>query len=488
MAKQSPALPPALILRNLADAERLIGAERLDDALAVLDRIAAAAANSPELHRLRGEALGRKRDMTAALRSFERAVRLAPGAARYRAVLAQHLRHMGDHPQAIRHLGSAAGLEPPDPELKLMLADWLVQAGEAEKAKAEAEAVFGLATRNPDLILRACEILDRAGALTEAIAGVEMAARLRPDDPLIRQTLRRLYSRAVPAWHFPMMNDTARNAAYQAAIQRAVGPDTHVLDIGCGAGLLSLLAAGAGARRVTAIEANATIAAAAADVMERNGVADRVKVIPKVSTACRVGADVDQPADLLVHEILSDAVLGEYVIATLRHARQHLLKPGAQLIPHTISAMGALIGGETLMPWLYVDTVSGFDMSPFNRFVSDVISIRLDDRTYVIQSEAVEIFRFDLRVDTLVPQQRTVVFTATVPGPCCGVVLWNRLHLDAETSFDNRPHPGAIKPSAWAHVLYPLPAPVRLGIGDKIAISATHDTVALHLAATGTKA
>ena len=126
-------------------------------------------------------------------------------------------------------------------------------------------------------------------------------------------------------------------------------------------------------------------------------------------------------------------------------------------------------------------------MSPFNRFVSNVISIRLDDRTYIIQSEPVEIFRFDLSAEELRPQQRALVFTANQSGPCCGVVLWNRLHLDAETAFDNRPLPGEVKPSAWAHVLYPLPAPVQLAAGDKIAVSASHDTVALQIVATGSR-
>jgi type II protein arginine methyltransferase len=149
--------------------------------------------------------------------------------------------------------------------------------------------------------------------------------------------------------------------------------------------------------------------------------------------------------------------------------------------------MGALIGGENLKPWLFVDQVSGFDMRPFNRFVSNVISIRLDDRTYVMQSEPVEIFRFDLMADEFLPQQRTLVFTAGTAGPCCGVALWNRLHLDGETTFDNRPLPGATKPSAWAHVLYPFPAPVELSAGDKIAVSATHDTVGLQLVPTGSR-
>ena len=54
----------------------------------------------------------------------------------------------------------------------------------------------------------------------------------------------------IPRWHFDMVLDTQRNAAYQAAIHRAIelkraaGEEAiYVLDIGAGSGILSLMAA-----------------------------------------------------------------------------------------------------------------------------------------------------------------------------------------------------------------------------------------------------
>jgi predicted RNA methylase len=51
----------------------------------------------------------------------------------------------------------------------------------------------------------------------------------------------------------PMINDTGRNIFYKAAIESSV-KDKVVVDIGAGTGLLSILAAKAGAKKVIAVE------------------------------------------------------------------------------------------------------------------------------------------------------------------------------------------------------------------------------------------
>jgi type II protein arginine methyltransferase len=50
----------------------------------------------------------------------------------------------------------------------------------------------------------------------------------------------------IPNWHIPMIRDTIRNRAFHQAIRKYVKPNLHVLDIGTGTGLLSMMAVRAG--------------------------------------------------------------------------------------------------------------------------------------------------------------------------------------------------------------------------------------------------
>jgi protein arginine N-methyltransferase 7 len=61
-------------------------------------------------------------------------------------------------------------------------------------------------------------------------------------------------------WHYPMLNDHNRTAFYKAMLTESVTGESVVLDLGAGTGLLSVLAAQAGAKRVYAVEANRELA------------------------------------------------------------------------------------------------------------------------------------------------------------------------------------------------------------------------------------
>ena len=72
-------------------------------------------------------------------------------------------------------------------------------------------------------------------------------------------------------WHYAMINDAPRNHFYQEALRKVITPETVVLEIGAGSGLLSIMAARAGAKKVIAIEGNPEIASLARRTILANG-------------------------------------------------------------------------------------------------------------------------------------------------------------------------------------------------------------------------
>src|SRR5690606_6174027 len=98
---------------------------------------------------------------------------------------------------------------------------------------------------------------------------------------------------------------------------------------------LAMMAARAGAGRVTACESVGPLAEVARDIVARNGYAERIAVIHKRSFELVPGEDLPRTADLLVAEICDAGLLGEGILAAIADARARLLRPGAAIIPRS---------------------------------------------------------------------------------------------------------------------------------------------------------
>ncbi|KAG8185458.1 hypothetical protein JTE90_022389 [Oedothorax gibbosus] len=128
----------------------------------------------------------------------------------------------------------------------------------------------------------------------------------------------------VERWHFKMLNDMTRNLAYKRAIERAVGEGyRHVLDIGAGTGILSMMAADANAEKVYACEASEILFAVLQNVIQVND--KSVQAFQKLSTDLQIPEDLPEKVTLIVTEIFDAGLLGENSLETLNHAWNHLL-------------------------------------------------------------------------------------------------------------------------------------------------------------------
>ena len=178
--------------------------------------------------------------------------------------------------------------------------------------------------------------------------------------------------RAVPNWHLKMMNDLDRNDAYLKALKLAISDNDLVLEIGTGSGLLAMMSANAGAKKVVTCEASKTIAGKAEEIISQNGYSNKITVINKKSTDLLVGKDLPNKADIIVSEILSSEFVGEGIQPTIVDANKRLLAKNGKMLPESGDIRIALLGdSEEIKEKIYVKDINGFDFSKFNSIVGN---------------------------------------------------------------------------------------------------------------------
>ena len=116
--------------------------------------------------------------------------------------------------------------------------------------------------------------------------------------------------------NIPMLNDTSRNKFYDDAIALAA-PGKIVVDIGTGTGILSILAARAGAKKVYAVEQDQARAEYSRAMFERVGLGNVIEIVHDDFLNTNI------PADIYVSETINTQIFGEGVLEIAEHARKH---------------------------------------------------------------------------------------------------------------------------------------------------------------------
>jgi type II protein arginine methyltransferase len=316
---------------------------------------------------------------------------------------------------------------------------------------------------------RTAALNGRAGEAYSLACG---ARSLAPGDLKVRELTEPAIARGVPEWHFGIVRDSRRNEAYDQAIRRAVGPATQVLDIGAGTGLLAMMAARAGAATVSTCEMNEGVAAAAAAVLEANGYSDRVRLLAMPSAALDADRDLGGRADLLVSEIVSNDLIGEYVLSTVEDAARRLLVPGARMIPSAGELRIALAFWSRLDE-KRMGLTAGFDLSAFNTLQRYRHRIRVGDPSLALRGAEAPIFRFDFETGGPFPPEQAELDLAADGGAVNGIAQWIRLQLYDDIIYEN--HPGSGQASCWACIFYPFREEIWPAAGASIRVRASHD-------------
>lgn len=265
--------------------------------------------------------------------------------------------------------------------------------------------------------------------------------------------------------HAAMLVDRVRMRAFSEAIQRAVRRDDVVVDVGSGSGVLALLCARAGARRVFAVERGA-MAPLIERAAQKNGVADVVRVVRADARDVGVTAFADERPTLIVSEMIGTFGLDEDYLGLLGAVRAQCA-PACRTLPESVAVELAV----AYLPELQheIDTVrSGLG-----------VGVQLDDVATALQSRVVLTW---VDGEQLVSSSTTpsrfsvgdrppkvlgghVTIEAHDAHSVNAIVGWFDARLFGDVTLTS--HPAKAR-THWAHLVLPLHPPLQVRHGDVV--------------------
>lgn len=241
--------------------------------------------------------------------------------------------------------------------------------------------------------------------------------------------------------HRAMLADSVRLAGYEQAIRRVVRPGDVVIDAGSGTGVLAVLAALAGARKVYAIEAS-EYARVARQVAADSGVASKVEVVQGNFGE----VELPEKARVLVTETFGAWVLAEGALPELRACAERNLVPDAITVP----------SGYTLYLTPLRQAPPGL-LLPFVRHPSglDLSSLRAEALGRAMQMPLSLQGAPSLRVGSfsLLGQTDDLEAQVEVEGPFEALCAWFSLELAEEITLSTAPDQPQ---TSWQQTILPI--------------------------------
>ena len=420
-----------------------------------------------------GNSLLRLNDVTEAEQAFRRALSRQPAPVAAINNLGVALKRRGQFDKALICFREAILQDPNYVDAHFNMGEMLYQLDQVELSADHFRRAIEVDPDCAPAYASLAQILHDLHRPDEAMETLHQGLERLPDNPDLNFALRLQLSSVVPAWHLPMINDDERNNAYQAALERNVKAGDLVLEIGTGSGIVSMMAARAGAGKVVTCEILPAIAMLAKDVIARNKLDDRITVVVKKSTQLKVGEDLPEKADVFVSELLNVGLLAPNMISIIRHARENLVKPEGRIIPQAAQVYGALLQCDHLARINPVGTIAGFDMSPMDRMRSPgYAQIDLAADPHARLSEDFEIFGFDFRTDLNETGQRGLNIMATAPGICHGIAFWFDLMMDDDVVYHSA---SRARTNHWKQAMHFFQKPIAVRPGQILRVVASYD-------------
>ncbi|MES2931171.1 MAG: 50S ribosomal protein L11 methyltransferase [Patescibacteria group bacterium] len=246
------------------------------------------------------------------------------------------------------------------------------------------------------------------------------------------------------------LTDKKRTDKFQTVIDRVVKPGDVVLDSGTGSGVLALMAARAGAKKVFAIEYDPYIAKLAAQSVLLNGFSDVVDIV--VGDVRNVNFPKDTVFDVVIMEMLTTGMIDEYQVWTMNnlHAKGYITKE-TRLIPQRQDTYISLANADF--------TNYGLTMRMVRHIWEPHSTI---DLSILTKTELLNSIAFN--TTNSLSSNTITVFTAEKAGTVNSVYITSKTILDEETEVGDT---AALN----APVVWPLEKDIEVEKGDSLEVA-----------------
>ena len=268
--------------------------------------------------------------------------------------------------------------------------------------------------------------------------------------------------------HRLMLSDLVRGEAYRKGIESVVTPDSVVLDMGAGSGIMSFFSASAGAKKVYAVERTSI-----AEVTRELAAQNKLSQIEIIQSDI-LDVELPEKVDVLVSEWMGPFGIDENLLYPLLVTRDRWLKENGKLLPEVVSAWMAPAFDPVLDSdmFFWQSHPYGLDLEPIARHSANEIRYSqqhlnranlLADPQPLWRTDLYKIAAWEARL----PFTSSRTFVSDRESLINSVVLW----FDAEFPGGNvlTCGPGAPR-NHWGSTVCPLERALSVRAGTEIRI------------------
>ena len=248
---------------------------------------------------------------------------------------------------------------------------------------------------------------------------------------------------------FNCLLDQGRTRAFANAIRRTVRPGDVVADLGAGTGVLSMIAAQAGASKVFAVESDPRNVRTLQHTFATNRL-NQIEVIRGDATTCRLPEKVD----VIICEMVATALIEELQVPAMNNAHRYLKKGGRVVLRKMRSFVELVCSRERFY---------GFRFPIIRYEYSDFPELRA---TSLTKKHLIGAIDFAHRVES-----DAVNFSECIHVKRAGRA--NALRISGETEFWDGSHLGGSFAYSYPIVL-PLTKPIRVRLGEAVCINLSY--------------